>query len=26
MVDGPDSAATAAYSRQLFKESVAPHR
>jgi hypothetical protein len=25
MVDGPDSAATAAYSRQLFKEPVARH-
>lgn len=25
MVDGPDSAATAAYSRQLFKEAVARH-
>jgi hypothetical protein len=26
MVDGPDSAATAVYSRQLFKQAVAPHR
>jgi len=26
MVDGPDSAATAAYSRQLFKQAVTPDR